>query len=285
MLKQIAESAWFNRFIVAVIVFAALVVGLETYPEIVQEHGTVLRLLDRLIIAIFVTEIAVKLGALGRKWPAFFRDGWNVFDLVIVILCLVPFHTEFVAVFRLVRILRVLRLVSALPRLQMIIGALLKSLPSIAYIGVLLLLFFYVFAVLAVFMFGQNDPFRFGSLQASFLTLFQIVTMENWVELMHTQMYGCDRFGYDGAIAHLCTAPQPSPVAAPLFFIVFIVLGTMIILNLFIGVIMKGMEEMQEESDQRRIAAGQAKEVALEQEIGRIAADLQALRERLRRDA
>ncbi len=282
-LKHLVEAVWFQNFIVSVIVLAAIVVGLETYPNVVARYGPILSALDKIILGIFVAEIIMKLGAYGRNWRHFFNDGWNVIDLIIVAICLVPINAEFVTVFRLARILRVLRLITALPRLQLIVGALIKSVPSIAYIGVLLMLFFYVFAVLAVSFFGQNDPFRFGNLQISLLTLFQIVTMENWVELMHTQMYGCDQFGYDDAIKHLCTAPQASPVGAPAFFVIFIVLGTMIILNLFIGVIMKGMEEMQEEVDQQRIKQGHGKDVFLEHELDRLARELQALRNSVRR--
>lgn len=282
---RLVHSSWYQNLVVMVILLAAIVVGLETYPAIMARYGVTLRVLDKVIVGIFVVEIALKLAALGRNWPQFFKDGWNVFDFAVVAVCLMPFNTEFAAVFRLVRILRVLRLISALPRLQLIVGALLKSIPSIGYVGVLLTLLFYVFAVLGVSLFGQNDPFRFGTLQAALLTLFQIATMENWVELMHTQMYGCDRFGYGDEIKHLCNAPRASPIEAVLFFLAFIVLGTMIILNLFIGVIMKGMEEMEEEVDQRRIESGQSAEVSIEQELGRLADQLQALRSRMRKSS
>ncbi len=281
-LQRIASSAGFNAFIVAVILLAAVVVGLETYPDVMAQYGGLLRALDKLILAVFVAELALKLGALGRAWPKFFKDGWNVFDFVIVAICLMPVHAEFTAVFRLVRLLRVLRLITVLPRLQLVVGALLKSIPSIGYVGILLALLFYVFAVLGVTLFGQNDPFRFGNLQSALLTLFQIATMENWVELMHTQMYGCDLFGYGDEIKHLCTAPKPVPLPAVLFFVGFIVLGTMIILNLFIGVIMKGMEEMQHEIDERRVKEGEAPQVALEHELDRMARELQELRNRVR---
>ncbi|MCA2960700.1 MAG: ion transporter [Silvanigrellales bacterium] len=280
---RLVHSSWYQNLIVMFILLAAIVVGLETYPAVMARHGATLRVLDKVIVGIFVVEIALKLAALGRNWPQFFKDGWNVFDFAVVTVCLLPLNTEFAAVFRLVRILRVLRLISALPRLQLIVGALLKSIPSIGYVGVLLTLLFYVFAVLGVSLFGQNDPFRFGDLQSALLTLFQIATMENWVELMHTQMYGCDVFGYGDEIKHLCIAPRAAPIEAVLFFLAFIVLGTMIILNLFIGVIMKGMEEMQEEVDQRRIESGEAKQVSIEQELGRLADELQALRSRMRR--
>jgi len=141
----------------------------------------------------------------------------------------------------------VLRLVHALPRLQILVGALLKSVPSMGYVSLLLMLIFYVYAVAGVFLFGKNDPFRFGSLQIALVTLFQVATAEDWSTTLYTQMYGCTQAGYEGREA-LCTSPIAHPVLAPFYFISFILIGTMVILNLFIGVIMNGMEEAQEEA-------------------------------------
>jgi len=165
--------------------------------------------------------------------------------------CFLPLDTHYLAVLRLVRILRVLRLISVLPRLQLLVGALLKSLPSIGYVALLLSIHFYMYAVLGTFLWGENDPARFGSLPLSFLTLFQCVTMEGWVDIMHTQMWGCAQFVQSGAET-LCTNSQGMPVIAPIYFISFIILGTMIILNLFIGVMMNSLQEMQAERAQQQ---------------------------------
>lgn len=244
---RVVASSFFHRFMIGAIVASALLVGLETSQGLVAQWGPVFHTLDRVIVWIFTVEILLKLIGAGSQRLNWFRDPWNVFDTVIVVLCWIPAQTQFGMVLRLVRVLRVLKLVTALPRLQLIVGALLKSVPSIGWVGMLLGIHFYIFAVMGVFLFGVNDPFRFGDLPSALLTLFQIATMENWVELMNANMYGCDKFGYEGALEALCTNPLPRPYAAPTYWIVFIVLGTMIILNLFIGIIMKGMEEMETE--------------------------------------
>ena len=246
-MKRIARSSFFNRFMVGVIISAAILVGLETYPSMLASYGGLLHFLDKIILALFAAELLIKLGATYPRLSDYFRDPWNVFDFIIVVVCFIPIDSQFVAVLRLVRILRVLKLITAIPRLQMIVGALLKSIPSIGYIGLLLGLYFYISAVMATTFFGSNDPLRFGNLQTSFVTLFQVVTMEGWAEIMQIQVLGCDKIGYEEAFRDLCMQPQRFPILAPAFFILFIIVGTMIILNLFIGVIMKGMEEMQEE--------------------------------------
>lgn len=230
--RKIADAPWFQPLVLGVILFAGALVGLETSPAITGRHGALLLGLDRLVLGFFVFEIAVKLASRGREWWRFFADGWNVFDFVIVAVCLLPFPTQFAAVLRLVRVLRVLRLVSALPRLQILVGALLKSIPSMAYVAVLLLLHFYIFAVLGVSFFRAADPEAFGHIGRAMLTLFTIVTLEGWVDIMERQLAA-------GTLA------APGVVA---YFVLFILLGTMIILNLLIGVIMNGMQEAAAEA-------------------------------------
>lgn len=297
-LRRLADSNRFQTFITAVILFAAILVGLETDAEIVQRHGTTLHALDKIVLGIFVLEIVIKLGAEGRRPWRYFLDPWNVFDFTIVALAFLPIGSQYVTVLRLARLLRVLKLVRALPRLQILVGALLKSIPSMGYVSILLGLVFYVYGVASVFLFGENDPFRFGTLPVALVTLFQVATAEDWSTTLYTNMYGCDQYGYDGREA-LCTQPMAYPVVAPLFFISFILIGTMVILNLFIGVIMNGMEEAQSEADdlkdQRRIQQGaRAEEMidddlhALERQLGELQAKVRdiarrtALRERMR---
>ena len=244
--KRLVSSRGFQAFIVGVVLFAAILVGLETSKVLSNSYGVWLKFLDRLVLAIFAGEILLKVAAEGRRPWRFFLDGWNFFDFVVVGVCFLPLQTHFVAVFRLVRILRVHRLVSVLPRLQLLVGALLKSMPSIGYVALLLAIHFYIYAVIGVFLWGENDPMRFGSLPLAFLTLFQCVTMEGWVDIMHTQMWGCMQFVQKGMEAS-CAASRGMPIVAPIYFISFIVLGTMIILNLFIGVMMNSLQEMHVE--------------------------------------
>ena len=244
--RQIANAQWFSRFITLVILFAGLLVGLETYPAVVSRFEAQLDVLDKVILAIFTLEVLIKMTAEYPKPWRYFLDPWNVFDFLVVGAAYLPVDAQFVTVLRLARVLRVLKLVRALPKLQVLVSALLKSIPSMAYVSLLLFLLFYLFGVTAVFVFGANDPIHFENLQISMLSLFRVVTLEGWTELMYIQMYGCDVSGYDG-FEHMCTQPEAYPVFGALFFVAFVLLGTMIVLNLFVGVIMAGMEEAAKE--------------------------------------
>jgi voltage-gated sodium channel len=245
MLSQIASARWFQNSITVVIVLASVLVGLETYAEIEKHYHSLLHTLDLLIIGIFTFEVVVKIGAEGRRPFRYFRDPWNVFDFVIVAACYLPFDNQYITVLRLIRLLRVLRLLRAFPKLQILVGAIFKSIPSMGYVSLLMALLFYVYAIAGVLLFGKNDPVHFGNLSSSLLSLFQTVTLEGWVELMNIQLHGCDKVGYE-AFRELCTEPTRNYIA-PLFFISFILVGTFVLLNLFIGVILTGMEEARNE--------------------------------------
>jgi voltage-gated sodium channel len=229
--RRIVDSRLFQRLVLALILFAAVLVGLETDRELVARWHGLFTVLDRVVLGLFTIEIVLRLLAAEGGPGRFFRDPWNVFDFVIVAVCLVPANSGFAAVFRLVRVLRVLRLISAVPRLQILVGALLKSVPSMGYVALLLSLHFYIYAVVGTKFFGTADPGSFGSLLRTGVTLFQVVTLEGWVDIMNVQMEGGRFWG---------------PV---LYFVSFILLGTMIMLNLLIGVIVNGMEEARQETE------------------------------------
>jgi voltage-gated sodium channel len=280
--QRIVEAPLFQRFITAVILFAALLIGLETDKAIVAKHGDLLHALDAIVLAIFCAEILLKMIALSPRPWRFFSDPWNVFDFLIVVACFLPIGSQSATVLRLLRLLRVLRLVRSLPRLQVLVGALLKSLPSMGYVGLFLVMHFYVYGVAAVFLFGQNDPVHFGTLPLAVLTLFIVVTGENWSTTLYTQMYGCAQYGYDGTEA-LCTASQAQPVLAALFFVSFILLGTMVILNLVIGVVMNSMQEAQIENEKisERKRGGDAEHPSVEHELFELRQALAATLERV----
>jgi voltage-gated sodium channel len=283
--KRLAETTSFQRFITAVILFAGVLVGMETYPAFHERFAGPMHLLDQAVLAIFTLEIVVKMVAEGQRPWRFFRDPWNCFDFLVVAASFMPFGGgQAIVVLRLVRLLRVLRLVRALPKLQLLVSALLKSIPSMGYVSVLLFLLFYVYGVAAVFLFGKNDPIHFGNLQISLLSLFRAVTLEDWTDLMYIQMYGCAGYGYDGNPG-LCTHSTAHPVLGALFFVSFVLVGTMIILNLFIGVIMNGMNEAHtdaenERKDADRKARGDAAP-ALDEELGALAEQVATLQKAL----
>lgn len=266
--RFIVDSIFFQYFIITVILATGLIVGLETYPAIMATHGDLLHVLDHIVLYIFVIEILLKIGSNGSKPWEYFYDGWNVFDFIIVAVCFLPIGGAYIAVLRLARILRVLRLITAMPRLQLLVGALLKSFPSMSYVGILLILLFYIYAVLGTFLFGMNDPLHFGDLQTSFLTLFKVITLEGWIEIMNIQIFGSHIYGYEN-FKHIVTQPMAHPFAAPLYFISFILLGTMIMLNLFIGVIINGMDETRKEAETAEMAVKQneLKSFTLKEEI------------------
>lgn len=258
-LRRIVEAPWFANTITVVILLAAVLVGLETYPALHARYHLAMTIGDQLILGVFILEIVLKVGAEGRRPWRYFADSWNIFDFLIVVACLLPFSGSAVTVLRLLRLLRVLKLVRALPKLQILVSALLKSIPSMAYVGIMLGLLFYVYAVAGVFFFSQNDPLHFGTLPIAALTLFRVVTLEGWTEILYINMYGCNRIGYD-AMPEACTHPEAMPLLATAYFVSFVLVGTMVVLNLFIGVIMNGMDEAQadaaREADDEKAAAG-----------------------------
>ncbi len=245
--KRIAESKWFQNSITIIIIIAGILVGIATYPQLTDKYYDLLEILNKSVLWIFVFEVVIKMVAEGKKPWRYFNDGWNVFDFIIVAAAFMPFGGSSVAILRLLRLLRVLKLVKALPKLQLLVSALMKSIPSMGYVSILLLLLFYIYAVAGVFFFGTNDPIHFENLQMSMLSLFRIVTLEDWTDIMYINMYGCENYGYTGNM-NLCTNSAANPIGAVVFFVSFVLFGTMIILNLFIGVIMNGMDEAREEA-------------------------------------
>jgi voltage-gated sodium channel len=249
-LEQLVESAGFNRFITAVIVFAALLIGLETYQPVMRQYGDFLHLLNNIVLGIFVLEALLRFGATWPNVGRYFRNGWNMFDLTIIVLSLLPMSAAYAPVVRLIRLLRVLRLVRAIPELQVILGALLKSIPSMGYVLLLLLLFLYVYAVAGVFLFGHNDPVHFRDLHTSLITLFKTLTGEGWTDFLDAAFYGCQRF--ELPFPEQCTQPQASPLVAVIYFVSYILLGTMIFLNLIVGIVVNSIDEVRKNQERKQ---------------------------------
>lgn len=271
--SKISENPLFKRFIIFTILLAAVVVGIQTYKEFAQKYSSLLSILDGFILLVFIIEAGIKILAEGKKPQNYFKNPWNVFDFLIVIACLLEpifdLGGEFLPVLRLARILRVLRLVTAIPKLQLLVTCLLKSLPSMFYVSILLFLLFYVYGTLAVFFYGENDPIHFRNLQSSILTLFRVVTLEDWTDVMYINMYGSDNYGYSAKdFSKWTPTPSASPLGAAIFFVSFVLIGTMIVLNLVIGVIMNSMDESN-------------REMAIKQELDRRKENPEAIRDGL----
>lgn len=239
--KKIKNSRLFSNFIFILILLSAVVIGLETYPRLATKYYDILSLIDKLIIVLFTIEIAIKIISNGKKPWIYFSDPWNVFDFIIVAVCLIPLNdTHYFAVFRILRILRILRMITIFPKLKLIIGALIKSIPSMGYVIMLIGILFYVYAIVGVFIFGAKDPMHFGDLHHAFVTLFKVLTLEGWTDIMNVHIFG-ESVNENMQIISLW----------PFFYFAsFILIGAMIIMNLFIGVIMNSMEESQKELSQ-----------------------------------
>ncbi|HSO81897.1 ion transporter [Thiocapsa sp.] len=255
------ESTRIQRIIIALILINAVTLGLETSSSMMASYGGILHLLDRVILAAFVAEILLKLFAQRLD---FFRRGWNLFDFIVIAIALVPASGP-LAVLRALRVLRVLRLASVSPRLRFVVEALLKALPGIASIASLMLLLFYVAAVIATGLFGARFPEWFGTLGGSMYTLFQIMTLESWsMGIVRPVM---DVYPY-----------------AWLFFIPFILIATFTMLNLFIGIIVDTMQTLH---DDQHAAERERIEDTVHRDTRHVELEVRALREEiegLRRD-
>lgn len=221
--KKIVDSRYFQLFIVFIILANATTIGMETYPSVMAQYGKLIHGLDSIFLGIFVTEIFLKIISFGRQPMKFFSSGWNTFDFIIVAVAFVPGLEGQATLLRLIRLLRVLRLLSALPGLQILVMALMHSIPRIGQMAVLASLLFYIYAVIGVSLFREHDPEHWGTLHISLLSLFRTLTLEDWTDLMYKAM-------------------ELYPMAW-LFFVSFVLLGTFVVFNMLIGIILNSMEE------------------------------------------
>ena len=220
--KQFVQKNSVQNFIIALIIFNSITIGMETSSAIMNSFGNILLLIDKIILAIFVIEILLKLYAYGF---GFFKSGWNVFDFSIVAIALLP-ASGALAVLRSLRIFRSLRLIKNVPKLRFIVESLFHSLPSLVWIFVLLALVFYVFSVIGTKLFGADYPQWFGTLATSMFSLFQIMTLEGWAEISREIM-------------------EKYPLAN-IYFILFILLASYTTLNIFIAIVVNTMAEVQQ---------------------------------------
>jgi voltage-gated sodium channel len=220
-LRQWVESAPFRYTVLVIIFINAIILGLETSPHIMVSIGETLHLVDKIILWVFVVELALRLYAHGLR---FFRDPWGVFDFLIVAIALVPASEQF-SVLRALRILRALRLISGVPRMRRVVEALLRAVPGIGAVAALLLLVFYVFSVIATKLFGGIFPHWFGTIGESMYSLFQIMTLESW------------------SMGIVRPIMQQFPFAWA-FFVPFIIVSSFTVLNLFIAIIVDSMQTL-----------------------------------------
>jgi len=220
-LKNIIENKYFVTFITSVIIINAITLGLETSKNIKTDYGVYLYLIDKIALAIFTIELLAKISVYKFK---FFRDGWNIFDFIIVVVSLIPASGPF-SVLRAFRIFRTLRLLSIVPSMKRIIQAIFISIPGILSVGTIIILIFYISSVLTTTFFGDKFYEWFGTVGNSMYTLFQIMTLESW------------------SMGIVRPVMKEFPLAW-LFFVPFILVTTFAVLNLFIGIIVDAMQQI-----------------------------------------
>ena len=262
-LRALLASRGTEQVITALIVINAIILGLETSEAVMASIGGWLLWADRILLTVFVIEIAARLVA---HRLAFFRDPWSVFDFVVVGVALVPATGAF-SVLRALRVLRVLRLITVAPSLKRVVSALISALPGMGAIVMLLALVFYVSSVMATMLFGEQFPQWFGSLGASAYSLFQIMTLESW------------------SMGIVRPVMEVYPWAWA-FFVPFILATAFTMLNLFIGVVVNAMQEEHDEllKAEHEEVETQLRQAAAEREQARVesAAEARAMTKELK---
>lgn len=263
---------WFDNGIIIVILFSAVIAGLETDMQLLKTYAHEFHLANMAVHYIFVFEVLIKLYAYAKvtsdpsgeyavsqsafgRTMTYFTNGWNLFDVFIVLIGFVPLlftadmgsyeavlATRTLRIFRSLRTLRVLRIIEMLPQLRVIVDTLLRSLPSLWVVVVLMAILFYTYGVIGTFLFGENSPADFGSLLGSLLTLFKIMTGDGW----------------SGYMAHNMSTdvPHPHPYLAPIYFISFVLIAAMVVLNLFVGVIVAELDSTHKEHANNKASNG-----------------------------
>ena len=217
--QKIVGHKYFERVVAALILFSAVQLGLETFEPVVKGYCHLFDEIDFLILTLFSVELVIRFFASGRPL-AFFRNGWNVFDFLVVVLPLLPIGGHYQVFARVIRVMRVIRLLRFIPEITLMLKVVLDSIRSIFSVSLLLVVFFYCYSVAGVIMFGENDHLHFRDLSTSMLTMFRVVTLEGWTNIMYINMYGCDEFGYEFR-QHLCTNPEAHPIESILYFVSF----------------------------------------------------------------
>ena len=219
----LVSSNWFEYFIIAVIIANGIILGLETSSTISRHYGDWLYLGNDVALGVFIVEAALKMLALWPRPHRYFRDGWNVFDFLIIVFALVPATGQFAMIARLARLLRVVRLISAIRDLRLIVAALVRSIPSVGHVMMLMSIVAYIYAIMGHQLFHQHDPEHWGTLGRSLLTLFNITTLDNWTQIMNAAM-------------------EHHPWSW-VYFVSFVVVGTFVVINLFIAIIINSLDD------------------------------------------
>jgi len=214
---KIRNNNLFEAFVVLVILVSAVSIGFRTFDEEMQVYLVYLNYLDYFITLFFLVEILIRIIA-ERNLLKLFKQGWNVFDFSVVVISLIPIeNSETVLLARLIRIFRLMRLISFIPQFRILIEALIQSIPRVGYVLLLMFVVFYIYAAIGSLLFSEIDPLRWGNIALAMLTLFQTATLEGWPDLLYA-------------------AFEVYPWSW-LYFVSFIIIVSLIFMNMIIGVI------------------------------------------------
>ena len=220
---RVRSNKVFEMFVVAVILFSAVMIGVNSYALDARVAGA-MEILDLAITLFFLIELTVRFLGEPQK-RAFFRQGWNVFDTLIVTVSLVPIdQSELALLGRLIRIFRVLRMVSIVPELRVLVNSLLRALPQLGYVCLLMFIIFYIYAAIGTSLFAAVNPMLWGDIAVSLLTLFRIMTFEDWTDVMYETISA--GFGWSW-----------------IYYLSFIFLTAFAFLNMIIGIVVKVLED------------------------------------------
>ncbi len=257
-LYAFVESTKFKNFIISMILLNGVILGLATSQPLMASYGELITLSDNIIIGIFAIEILLRIYV---HRVSFFKDPWSLFDFFVVVISLVPAN-DGLSILRALRVLRLFRLLTVVPQMRVIIAALVKVIPGIGSISMVVLLFFYVFSIMATNLFAEAFPQWFGDLGKSMYTLFQVMTLESWS--MGISRPVMEVFPY-----------------AWVFFILFILLVTFIMINLFIGIIVDAIFTIKEDDKNALEEKEEVTLQTLQSEIGELKALLQKVQNKL----
>ena len=258
--QRITNARAFEIGIIAIIIVNAILLGIGTSATMNRQFGEWIHLFYEVALGIFVLEALLKMTAATPRVTGYFRDGWNVFDFLIIVLALIPATGQFATIARLARLLRVMRLVSAIKDLRLIVTALVHSIPSVGHVIMLMSIIVYIYAIIGHHFFSEHDPENWRNLGMAVLTLFNVITLEGWTVVMFKAM-------------------ELHPLAW-IYFVSFVVVGTFVVINLFIAIIINNLDEAKLER-LREFETPVSREELL-QELRATQESLRRLEERLR---
>jgi len=253
---KLVEHHLFQNFIILLIIINGITMGLETSKEIMHSYANYLHLFDTFVIGIFTLEILLRIYA---HRVTFFKDGWSLFDFSIVAISLVPSSAGF-EILRILRVFRLLRLITVVPQMRKIVLALVSVIPGMASIAGLLMLLFYIFAIMSTSLYAETFPEWFGTLGASFYTLFQIMTLESW------------------SMGIVRPIMQVHPYAWT-FFVPFIFIVTFIMINLIIAVVVDAMAEINKDQELKVVDEVHSHDDEMKLELQELKSEIRELKE------